>query len=270
VIGEEATAARLGGYSGRGNGKINILDGIKQKAANTKVLYAQGVGIRSDDWVVVPSENLLYNNEEGLHAEYFSNVTLSGTPTVTRIDKQINFGWTLFSPDPKLDLDFYSAKWAGKITSPTTGNFKIGLDGNDGFRLYINNKLVIDNWKKQTYSTLLTNYYFEKGKQYDIRIEFFEPNGNAHLKLIWNVDVNNNWKQKIQEAVATVQKADIAIVTVGIHEGEFQDRAMLSLPCSPGRTDQGCCSNRKTSCGIACWRQCNYYAQLDQQSKQHS
>lgn len=230
VIGEEATAARLGGYSGNGNGKINILDGIKQKVINAKVLYAEGAGIFSNDWVAVPSKNLHYNNEEGLHGEYFSNVTLTGTPVVTRTDKQVNFGWTLFPPDPKLDLDFYSARWTGKITSPKTGKYKIGLDGNDGFRLYINNKLVIDNWKKQTYSTLLTEYYFEKDKQYDIRIEFFEPNGNAHLKLIWNVDVDNNWKQKIQEAVLTAQKADVAIVTVGIHEGEFQDRAMLSLP----------------------------------------
>ncbi len=52
--------------------------------------------------------------------------------------------------------------------------------------------------------------------------------------MIWNVDVINNWKQKIQEAVATAQKADVAIVTVGIHEGEFQDRAMLSLPGHQG------------------------------------
>lgn len=230
VIGEEATAARLGGYSGNGNGKINILDGIKQKAGNVKVLYAAGAGIRSDDWVVVPAANLHYNKETGLHAEYFNNVTLSGTAIVTRTDQQINFGWTLFPPDPKLDLDFYAARWTGKITSPKTGKYKIGLDGNDGFRLYINNKLVIDNWKKQTYSTLLTDYYFEKDKQYDIRIEFFEPNGNAHLKLVWNVGVANDWKQKIQEAVAVAQKADISVVTVGIHEGEFQDRATLSLP----------------------------------------
>ena len=230
VIGEEATAARLGGYSGNGNGKINILEGIKQKAGNVKVLYAAGAGIRSDDWVVVPAVSLHYNKETGLHAEYFNNVTLAGTATLTRTDQQINFGWTLFPPDPKLDLDFYSARWTGKITSPKTGNYKIGLDGNDGFRLYINNRLIIDNWKKQTYSTLLTDYYFEKNKEYDIRIEFFEPNGNAHLKLIWNVDVANDWKQKIQEAVLAAQKADAAVVTVGIHEGEFQDRAMLSLP----------------------------------------
>jgi beta-glucosidase len=230
VIGEEATASRLGGYSGTGNGKINILDGIKQKAVNTKVLYAEGAGIKSDEWMVVPSTYLHYNNEEGFHATYFSNIDLSGSPAVERTDKQINFLWTLSSPDKKIPLDFYSARWTGNIQSPKTGTFKIGLDGNDGFRLYINNKLIIDNWKKQTYSTILVNHYFEKDKQYAIRIEFFEPNGNAHLKLVWNVGVVNHHQQKINEAVAIAKQADVAVIAAGIHEGEFQDRAMLSLP----------------------------------------
>jgi beta-glucosidase len=138
--------------------------------------------------------------------------------------------WTLSSPHKKIPVDFYSARWTGKINSPKTGKVKIGLDGNDGFRLYINNDLIIDDWKKQTYSTVLADYYFEKGKTYDIRIEFFEPVGNAHLKLIWNVDVENDWKKKVGEAVAAAAKSDLAIVVAGIHEGEFQDRAMLSLP----------------------------------------
>ncbi len=231
VIGEEATAARLGGYSGPGNNVINILDGIKHKAGNNiKVSYTEGAGIISNDWQVVPAKYLSNNDKEGLKAEYFSNITLSGDAAVMRIDTSINFQWTLSSPDKKIPLDFYSARWTGNIHLPKTGMFKIGLDGDDGFRLYINNKLLIDNWQKQTYSTLLADYFFEKDENYNIRIEFFEPDGNAHLKLIWNAGVENNWQQKINEAVATAQKADVAIVTVGIHEGEFQDRAMLSLP----------------------------------------
>ena len=231
VIGEDAVAARLGGYSGPGVNKINILDGIKQRAGNNiKILYAEGADVFSKDWKIVPAKYLSNDNAIGLKAEYFSNITLSGNADVTRIDTSINFQWTLSSPDRKIPLDFYSAKWTGNIYSPKTGTFKIGLDGDDGFRLYINNKLIIDNWQKQTYSTKLADYYFEKDKRNSIRIEFFEPNGNAHLKLIWNVDVENNWQQKINEAVATVKKSDIAVITVGIHEGEFQDRAMLSLP----------------------------------------
>ncbi len=232
VIGKDADSVRLGGYSGTGNNVVSILNGIKQKAApNIKVLYTEGVAVMQNDYTMIDSKYLTsLNNEPGLSAAYFNNITLSGEPAVKKVDKEINFLWTLSLPDKLIKDNFYSAQWQGKITSPSTGKFKIGLEGNDGFRLYLNNKLVIDNWQKQTYSTLLTDFYFEKNKPYDIKIEFFEPNGNAHLKLIWNVGVQHNWQQKIQQAVAIAKQADVAIITAGIHEGEFQDRAMLSLP----------------------------------------
>jgi beta-glucosidase len=231
VIGVDATEARLGGYSGPGNDKVSILEGIKRKAgSNTKTIYAPGCGRTTKEYVVIPAKYLSYNGSEGLQAEYFTNVTLSGEPIVKRTDKAIDFHWTLYAPDPLLKADFYSVRWTGQLAAAATGKFKIGLVGNDGFRLYINNKLIIDNWYKQSYRTSVTDYSFEKGKNYDIRVEFFEPVGNATIKLIWNVGVVNDWKKKIQEAVAAARQSDIAIVTVGINEGEFQDRAMLSLP----------------------------------------
>ena len=232
LIGAEAKAARLGGYSGPGNNKVSILQGISERAGkNMKVLYAEGANVFSNDWMVIPSTYLrTANKEEGLDATFFNNINLNGMPTVSRVDKQINFLWTLSSPDRKIAKDFYSARWTGTVHAPKTGTFKIGLDGNDGFRLYLNNKLVIDKWSKQTYSTVLIDYYLEKDKDYDIKIEFFEPVGNAHLKLIWSVDVPDNWKKKIDSAVLIAKRSDIAFVVVGIHEGEFQDRAMLSLP----------------------------------------
>lgn len=231
VIGVDATEARLGGYSGPDNDKVSILEGIKQKAGNnTKLMYASGCGRTTDEYVVVPSKQLNYNGNEGLRAEYFNNITLNGGAAIKKIDKTIDFHWTLYAPDPAIHVDFYSVRWTGKLVSPKTGTFKIGLEGNEGYRLYINNKIIIDNWKKQTYKTVAADYFFEKGKSYDIRIEFFEPNGNATIKLIWNVGVINDWKKKIQDAVAIAKQSDVAIVAAGINEGEFQDRAILSLP----------------------------------------
>ena len=77
---------------------------------------------------------------------------------------------------------------------------------------------------------MLTDYHFEKEKPYDIKIEFFEPIGNAGLQLIWNVNTPTDWQQKIQQAVDIARQSDITIVAAGIHEGEFQDRGILSLP----------------------------------------
>jgi len=240
VIGTDAIEARLGGYSGPGNGKVSILEGIKKRAGTKiNVLYAAGCGRKTEEWKTVPTVNLscLINgkNENGLKGDYFNNVTLEGVPALSRIDKTVDFHWTLFSPDPAIDNGFYSVRWSGKLKSPRTGRFKIGLDGNDGFRLYLNNKLIVDNWTKQTYATQLADFNFEKDKEFDIRIEFFEPVGNAHVRLIWNIGVADDpitigWKKKIADAVATARKADIAIIVAGIQEGEFQDRAMLSLP----------------------------------------
>ena len=232
VIGIDAMEARLGGYSGPGNGKINILDGIKERAGNKiKITYAPGCGRNSEEYAVIDSRYLSNNSNEGLQAEYFNNINLEGRATLIRTDKKIDFHWTLFSPDPeKLEPDFYSVRWSGKLKAPGNGKYKIGLEGNDGYRLYINNQLIIDNWQKQTYQTLLYGYNFEKDKQYDVRIEFYEPAGNATIKLVWNAGLKNDFNKKIKEAVAIARQSDVAIITVGIQEGEFQDRAMISLP----------------------------------------
>lgn len=230
VIGSDAKEGRLGGYSGPGNGVVTILQGL-QRRDGIKVNYAFGADRNEKTWTIIPATNLKsLDGKKGLTATYYKNIDLSGKPTLTRHDEQIDFHWTLFGPDEKLGNSFYSSRWEGLLIAPQLGKTRIGLDGNDGFRLYLNNQLLIDRWEKQTYRTELVEVNFEKDKSYPIRIEFKETTGNAHLRLIWDYGVPNDWQKRIDEAVATAKKSDVAIVMAGIHEGEFQDRAYLSLP----------------------------------------
>ncbi|MCX3263776.1 glycoside hydrolase family 3 protein [Pedobacter agri] len=231
VLGEDAIEARLGGYSGSGNGKVNMLDGIKKRAGATiKVSYAKGSSRDPQLYKPIPKAYLKIDTSSGLKGEYFNNLTLSGKPDLIRIDEQINFMWTLYAPDRKLSKDQYSARWTGKLMAPKTGEFKIGLEGNDGFRLFINDQLAIDQWEKTSYHTRLIPYKFEKGREYTIRVEFQETKGNAYIKLISNLDVEDRQEQELTEAVALAKQADAVVIAAGIKEGEFQDRAMLSLP----------------------------------------
>lgn len=233
VFGEEAVAARLGGYSGPGNEVVSILQGLQQAVGkNTTIRYATGAGRNSNEWQVVSQKYLFTDaslKQPGLQAAYFKNITATGNADATRIDPKIDFHWTLYGPDNLQVNQFYSVQWKGFLQSPVSGKYQIGLEGNDGYRLYINGKLLIDRWQKQTYQQQTVSFLFEKNKAYEIRVDFYEPLGNAHIKLIWNIEASNA-QQQIQEAVALAKQSDVCIVVAGITEGEFQDRAMLSLP----------------------------------------
>ncbi len=235
VIGTDAEEARLGGYSSSGINKISILAGIREAmAGHGTVRFATGPGRITTENVVVPGDFLsaitAAGRTRGLRGEYFDNNRLTGQPRVSRTDPQIDFRWTLNSPARGIPFDWYSARWTGTLTVPPGGVRHIGVQGNDGYRLYIDDKLVIDDWRKQSYGTRLASVKLAPSSAHAIRLEYFESTGNARLQLVWDAGVANVWSAQIDSAVAIARKSDVAVVVAGLEEGEFRDRAKLSLP----------------------------------------
>jgi len=234
VIGTDATESRLGGYSGPGIKRVSILDGIRERAGRATVRYAPGPGRVARDYVVVGAAQLSSTDSgqvvRGLRGEYFDNNALGGTPRLVRTDARVDFGWTLNSPGRGIPYDWYSVRWTGKLVVPTSGVRRIGVEGNDGYRLYIDGKILIDNWVKQSYHARLARVTLAPGSTHDIRLEYFESTGNARVKLIWDAGVRDDWRSRIDSAVHVAGQSDVAIVVAGIEEGEFRDRAFLGLP----------------------------------------
>jgi beta-glucosidase len=236
VIGTDAVEARLGGYSGPGNHKVSILAGIKDKAGPAaRVDYAPGCARAAGGWETVPSYRLSCLDggveKPGLKGEYYANIDLRGDPLFTRIDPRVEFQWTLNSPDPeKLAADFYSVRWSGRLKAPISGPGRLGVEGNDGYRLYIDGRLLIDNWVKRSFRTLSAELTLAKGREYDFRLEYFEPTGNARVRLVSDIGGVMNDEAAIEDAVRLASRSEAAVVVAGIEEGEFRDRAHLDLP----------------------------------------
>ena len=232
VIGTDATESRLGGYSERGVAPVSILDGIRAAAGtSTQVRHAPGPGRFPGAPVVVPDEYFTRPGGQGpgVSGEYFDNNRLAGPPRLTRTDPRIDFRWTLNSPGRGIPYDWYSGRWTGTLRVPAGGARRIGIEGNDGYRLWIDNRLVIDNWKKESYRTTLVDANLSAGP-HEFRLEYFESTGNARLRLVWDLAQHDESDDRMAEAVNLAASSDVAVIVAGIEEGEFRDRARLALP----------------------------------------
>jgi beta-glucosidase len=235
VIGADASEGRLGGYSRPGRARVTILDGIRDKlGASGTVRYEKGPGRSAAEHTVVPAPSLVHDSagvlRPGLRGAYFANLALEGSPVITRLDPAIDFTWTLAAPDSSLPLDWYSARWTGKLIAPRSGALRLGVDGPDGYRLYLDGRLLIDNWRKQSAGVRTETIRLEQGRAYDLRLEYFEVTGGARLRLVWDHPLGEDPAAGIARAVALARTSDVAIVVAGIEEGEFRDRASLQLP----------------------------------------
>ncbi len=233
VIGPNADVVKLGGYSGFGMKTVSILEGIRNKLGSTvNVTYEKGCDVGFSSLPPIPSDYLVPPDakpgEHGLRGEYFKNMTLSGPPALVRIDKQVNFAWAMGSPDSTIPPDHFSARWTGKLVPVVSGTYRIGASTDDGLRLFIDGKLLIDSWFNRGATLDVVTLKLEAGHAYDIRMDYYENGGWAYASLVW--DLKRETNPGIQAAVDAAKKADAAVVAVGIIEGEGYDRANLDLP----------------------------------------
>ncbi|MCU1655861.1 MAG: Beta-glucosidase [Pseudonocardiales bacterium] len=211
-----------------GTGTVTPYDGIKARAGSgTTVTYAQG-NLGSSGYPTVDSSYLTppSGTGHGLQGQYYSNTTLSGTPTATQTDPQVKFNWNGASPAPGVAGTNFSTKWTGTLTPPTTGTYTFGLTSDDGSRLFINGTQVIDNWRDQAPNTQTAQVSLTAGAPVQIEVDYYQGGGGAEVNLGW-LQPNNDL---ISQAAALAAKSDVAIVYANDFESEGSDLANIDLP----------------------------------------
>ncbi len=252
VIGPNADAPEvlLGNYNGQPSKSVTPLAGIKVAVSpSTKVLYALGTSLTGEEVAPVSASALTLNGKgsaAGLKGEYFNNKNLQGPPEVVRTDEQINFDWSRGRPTPQVNEDNFSVRWTGKFTPPESGKYQLGAVADDGVRIYLDGKPIVDVWKvdqPNQIRTVMKEVTLEAGRDYDIRIEYYDDLRSAIAKFIWTFPRFS--ERLIDEAVNTARQADAVVMVMGISpglEGEEMpvkvegfrggDRTDLSLPKS--------------------------------------
>ena len=116
--------------------------------------------------------------------EYFNNRTLSGSPAVIRNDSRIDFDWGNGSPDPgRIDADNFSVRWT-RTLNLAAGNYRFTTTVDDGVRLYVNGRLVIESWREQPPTVYNADLYLPDGPV-QIEMHYYEARGGAVARLRW-------------------------------------------------------------------------------------
>ncbi|MHB9856954.1 PA14 domain-containing protein [Streptomyces sp. YIM S03343] len=127
----------------------------------------------------------------GLKGEYYSQSAPGAFDfhelKATTFDPQLDFG----NLEPRLSAatgqsDDVSVRWTGRIVPEKSGPTTFSIIGDNGFRLWVGGRLVIDHWvddwdREQTGQPV----DLVAGTAYDIKVEYFEHYGGSNLHLRW-------------------------------------------------------------------------------------
>lgn len=187
--------------------------------------------------VVMLTDDVIYENivsefytdntrqSKGFKAEYFKNKTLSGAPAVTRTEPSIDYDWEYGAPLEGFPTDGFSIRWTASYISPTDGQLKIHLGGDDGYRLFVNDQHITGDWGNHSYSSREVEMPVEAGKEYRFRIEFFDNISSAIIRF-------GAYKLNEETLRKGLAKVDNVVFCTGFNsntEGEGFDRPFALL-----------------------------------------
>ncbi len=116
------------------------------------------------------------------YAEYWNNTSQSGPPSLVRNDAAINFDWGFGTPDPaRIQADNFSARWVRNIRF-NSGVWRFTVSADDGFRLVVNNQVVLDFYNFVGQQQRSIDLALGAGL-HNIRLDYVEYTGRANVRL---------------------------------------------------------------------------------------
>jgi hypothetical protein len=120
----------------------------------------------------------------GWKGSYYAVPDLSGLPLFQRDDPTISFNWGSGSPRPDLPADNFSVSWTRRLNFPEPGQYRFRVEADDGVRLWIDGKLVLDAWH-DGHSTYEADVNLISGA-HDVRLDYYEHLGGALVQMSWD------------------------------------------------------------------------------------
>jgi len=237
VIGPDAYPAAPGA-GGSAEAKpftaVSYLEGIANYLGAAKVYYERGIPSLEDMAKQTHFTTEASGGEPGLKAEFYTNADLSGSPAMTRVDKFVDFQPYRWAKDADADA---SVRWTGYFAPTSAGKYLIFVQGpgeTGGYRLYIDKKLVFDDWKAW-YAFVSETFVDLAPGPHLVELESYVNQGWHIVPVAFGIVRPDDLVSTAAKALAS--RADAVVLAMGFdasNEGESADR-LFQLP--PGQDE---------------------------------
>jgi beta-glucosidase len=248
----------LGNYNGTPSKPVTILAGIRSAVSPaTRVLYERGTDLvegRQDPRATAPIDAVHLrpasgSSEHGLAGAYHRGRNFEGDPVLRRVDPRVDFRWYRGSPtdeavargelpaDRGLPGDAFSVRWSGVIVPPVSGEYELVVTANDGARLIVDGRVVIDAWTDAGVARAARGLVtLEAGREHAVTLDYYEGERDAEVRLGWKLPGSGS---PGEAAIAAAKAADVIVFAGGLTAEIEGEEMRVSYPGFAGgdRTD---------------------------------
>ena len=246
VIGPTAyPAVAMGGGSGHVQpfSAVSILEGLSNTLdPGAGVLYHRGLPTHGELADATPFVTAETDGQPGLKAEYFQNPDLKGAPVMTRTDRVVNFRRAprgiVGEPSVDFPADTLSERWSGYYVPSAAGDHDLFVEstGEDGgsFRLYVDDKLVLDNWATHPAMVNYATLAFD-ARPHKVVLEHRGRSQWLGGRLRLGVVPRGSYVSPQAKAIAA--KADVVVVAAGFDAESESEAADRTFRLPPGQDE---------------------------------
>ena len=244
VVGPNADDVELlnGNYGGTPTDahKHSLLEGIKAAVPGAKIIYNKACELNDEFTTVHHLQD--FNDGKGVLVEFWNNKELQGNPDKTDYYKELNFStFGAWGFAEGINNDNLSVRISGKYTATFTGEMKYTLSTDNGYLFVVNGDTIetaqaggrrggFGGFGFGRRGADYKSFNVEKGKEYDIMIEYKRGNGNFAML---RGDICERKLADFTDLANEVKQADAIIIIGGISarmEGEGGDKQDIELP----------------------------------------
>jgi hypothetical protein len=171
----------------------------------------------------VPEENIVDKTGD-LGKQFFQGLIgiRYGNKAMTSASGQLNLRmldktWTGGDND-------WSVRWIGSIEGPVTGEVIFYGEADNGMRLEIEGKMIVDTWDEDKPGNPQGKMSMIRGKKYPLVLNYYKDGGASYLKLYWS------WADKTKDIVPVHAVSYTGIETAATDVDNDDDDVDMRVP----------------------------------------